>query len=163
MSKINRILEEMKRLLNHSVLIADAGLTIDAKEEVDLTSLIEEVGQSHLPSGVLSVRENLPKVQADPVRLKQVFQNIFVNAIQHGAATEVIVKPNTGKEIGILISNNGIRIPADKRPDIFSRGFTTKEGQMGYGLAIVKKIIEAHGWKISLTNDEDTTFRILTT
>ncbi|MHA2231608.1 MAG: ATP-binding protein, partial [Candidatus Hodarchaeales archaeon] len=55
--------------------------------------------------------------------------------------------------------NDGTPIPALHRSQIFRRGFTTKKGG-GMGLSIVKKLIEAHDWKITLEDGPETTFRI---
>ncbi|MCK5305435.1 MAG: HAMP domain-containing histidine kinase [Candidatus Heimdallarchaeota archaeon] len=44
---------------------------------------------------------------------------------------------------------------------VFDRGYSTKKGSTGLGLSIVKKIIEGHGWTISIdTKKNRTNFRI---
>ncbi|MHA2296414.1 MAG: ATP-binding protein [Candidatus Hodarchaeales archaeon] len=52
---------------------------------------------------------------------------------------------------------DGKSIPTTIRDRIFDHGFSTREGFMGFGLAIVKRLVEPHGWKIILQAIADTT------
>ncbi|WP_313155847.1 sensor histidine kinase [Lacrimispora sp.] len=54
----------------------------------------------------------------------------------------------------IRVKDNGEGIMPELREKIFEQGFSTKEGQRGYGLSIVKKIIEEYGGAIHLTSEE---------
>ncbi|MHA2212722.1 MAG: sensor histidine kinase [Candidatus Thorarchaeota archaeon] len=60
----------------------------------------------------------------------------------------------------LVISNDGAPIPGDARPKVFERGFSTVEGRTGFGLAIAKKLVEGHGWRISLGDAKQTAFHI---
>ena len=67
--------------------------------------------------------------------------------------------------VSIAISNNGPKIPNDIKEKIFSSGFTTKDnqnGDRGYGLSIVKDIINSCNGEIAIESDKEwTTFRFL--
>ncbi len=58
----------------------------------------------------------------------------------------------------ILIINDGVPIPPKIQERIFDYGFTTLKDSMGLGLSIVRKIIEAHGWFISVQSHHEQTF-----
>jgi signal transduction histidine kinase len=60
----------------------------------------------------------------------------------------------------IQVTNDGKIIPEIQRSKIFLRGFTTSKSGQGYGLAIVKRLVEAHGWTITLLNGKEITFEI---
>lgn len=60
----------------------------------------------------------------------------------------------------IEVKDNGPGIPDDIKEKIYERNFSTKVGQRGYGLYIVKSIIENANGNISLYNDEGTTWHI---
>ncbi|MFX0115953.1 MAG: ATP-binding protein, partial [Candidatus Hodarchaeota archaeon] len=60
----------------------------------------------------------------------------------------------------LLVINDGKPISPENLSKIFERGFTTKEGSTGLGLAIAKKLVEAHDWRITIETAPTTTFRI---
>lgn len=67
--------------------------------------------------------------------------------------------------VSIAISNNGPKIPDDIKEKMFNSGFTTKDnqnGDRGYGLSIVKDIINSCNGEIAIESDKEwTTFRFL--
>jgi two-component system, LuxR family, sensor kinase FixL len=96
------------------------------------------------------------RLSLDPFRLEQVFRNIFENAIAacpepivvriHCASTEIDGRP------GVCVScrDNGPGLNAEQRERIFAPFFTTKTKGTGLGMAIAKRIVEAHGGKIGV-------------
>jgi signal transduction histidine kinase len=90
-----------------------------------------------------------PVVQADAEKLKSVFVNIIDNAIDafagvaEGRRIDLYVE-NGGRQAVVRIRDNGAGIPPDKLDRIFNPFFTTKEKGTGLGMAIAKKIVEAH-------------------
>jgi signal transduction histidine kinase len=54
-------------------------------------------------------------------------------------------------ENGFYIEDDGQGIPETDRERIFDHGYTTREEGIGYGLSIVRSIIDAHGWEITAT------------
>jgi signal transduction histidine kinase len=80
------------------------------------------------------------------------FENLFRNAVNHGGG-EVTV---TVAEIadGFYVADDGAGIPDEERDDIFEAGYSTADDGTGFGLAIVKEIVEAHSWEIRVTDSE---------
>ena len=70
---------------------------------------------------------------------------------------------NTGKNVEISISDNGIGIDKDAQSKIFEPFFTTKSGGTGLGLSLVNKIMKIHNGRIELQSalGKGTTFRLL--
>jgi signal transduction histidine kinase len=56
---------------------------------------------------------------------------------------------------GFAVEDDGPGIPEAERDDVFERGFTTAEDGTGFGLAIVERIADAHGWSVSVTDGRD--------
>jgi len=163
LDRISSIAETSTKLLQTSADLADAGVVIREKKQLDLDSIIKTVSDALPSKNVQVITGNLQPVWGSQERVEQIFQNLFVNAIEHGKATEINVKgERTPEGYCILISNNGAPIPQEIRPKIFLKDFTTKEGGLGLGLSIVKKMVEAHGWQVTLTNDLIPTFKICT-
>jgi PAS domain S-box-containing protein len=105
----------------------------------------------------LKIEDGLPTVEADPQRIKQVFNNLLINAIKYtpnNGVIEVQIK-DLGSNLLVSISDTGIGIAKKDQEKIFEKFFTggsgslTREsGRMGLGLAIARGIVEAHGGKI---------------
>ncbi len=106
--------------------------------------------------------DELMTVSGDRNKLTQVFQNILANAVKHGKPDQIAIKIrkySSGSRL--YIKNDGKPIHPDSAKKIFDHGFTTDRESSGFGLTIVKKIVEAHGWKIELVKSTKTNFRII--
>jgi len=53
-------------------------------------------------------------------------------------------------ENGFYIADDGPGIPEEIRDEVFESAYSTVQGNTGFGLAIVKEIVDAHGWEISI-------------
>ncbi len=159
--KLRTLLNETSEMVDHSVALADAGLIIEETENVELASLVKEVANSIIPENISYSQEELPVVSADSRKVAQIFRNLFDNAIQHGQPRRIeVTAAKTDREYRIRIMNDGKSIPELQRSKIFLRGYTTSKNGQGYGLAIVKRLVEAHGWTIKLLPKAITTFEI---
>jgi two-component system phosphate regulon sensor histidine kinase PhoR len=101
----------------------------------------------------LSFAPHLPTLEADPIRLEQVFTNLLENAVKYsnpGGRIRLHAAAD-GTEIVIRITDEGQGIPAADLPHIFERFYrvdkarTREQGGTGLGLSIVKHIIQVHG------------------
>jgi signal transduction histidine kinase len=101
-----------------------------------------------------------PTVQADGEKLRQVFANIIDNAIDalepvaEGRRIELFIENGTPGRATVRVRDNGRGIPADRIDRIFNPFFTTKEKGTGLGMAISKKIVEAHEGTIDVVSQE---------
>ncbi len=108
-----------------------------------------------------------PTVVADGEKLRQVFTNILDNAtdaleaVVEGRRIELFIENgNHGAPNGavaratVRVRDNGVGIPADKIERIFNPFFTTKEKGTGLGMAISKKIVEAHDGSIDVVSEQ---------
>ena len=95
-------------------------------------------------------------ITADPDALRQVFTNLFDNALRHtqpGGRINVSVEPTAG-DVTIAVTDTGSGIAPEHLPRIFERfyradpGRSRDEGGTGLGLAIVKHLVEAHGGRV---------------
>jgi signal transduction histidine kinase len=107
----------------------------------------------------------VPAILLDRNRMKQVFINLFTNAIQASpeGTTVVIRYRSRGAFLILDVADCGCGIPPEKRRDIFVPFFTTKKEGTGLGLPIVGKIIEAHKGHVEVLSNVcgGITFRIL--
>jgi len=114
---------------------------------------------------------DLPKVRVDFNQMRQVFLNLFLNAIQampNGGELKIKAQPialaplvNPGKDyVRISISDTGKGISAHGINKIFDPFFTTRSKGIGLGLSITYQIIKKHGGSIKVESrvDRGTTF-----
>ncbi len=108
-----------------------------------------------------------PSIHGDGVRLSQVFENLFTNAIKYAPGVPIIVLLNqVGANIIISFMDRGPGIPAESLPFIFDRFYRVRSERTvtgtGLGLYICKQIIHAHRGKIwaESTPGQGTTFFI---
>lgn len=107
---------------------------------------------------------NVPQVMIDAESVKRVFLNLIGNAVeampQGGTLTIRIEKTLEG--VRVNISDTGVGISEENKKKLFQPLFTTKTGGTGFGLAICKKIVEAHQGKIYMLTaiGKGTTFTV---
>lgn len=131
-----------------------------------LKHLIEEKKQTLL----LDIPEDLPLVYGNPVRLRQMFNNLLENAYKYTlSGGHIVVSATTeAEQILIQITDNGIGIPTADQPYVFdklyrARNATSEVSGSGLGLSIVRSIIENHGGRywFDSTIDQGTTFTVV--
>jgi signal transduction histidine kinase len=107
-----------------------------------------------LPSGV-SVEMAMPAGLTgdfDADQIRQVLVNLFVNASQamRGTGRVVVDGEATGSELRLRVRDDGPGVPLEVRYRIFEALFTTKARGSGLGLALCRRIMDAHGGTIEL-------------
>ena len=106
------------------------------------------------------------EIFADPEQLIRVMNNLINNALQAvPEEKKAMVQVNISKEnqeVLIEVRDNGEGIPKDRQEKIFEPRFTTKSKGMGLGLALVKRIIDSFGGRVSFETElhQGTIFRV---
>jgi PAS domain S-box-containing protein len=121
-------------------------------EPVRLDRLAHQAWATVLTSDQSLVVETDAIVTADPSHLQRLFENLFRNSIEYGGS-DVTVRVGTTAD-GFYIADDGVGIPANKRENVFDIGVTEDPDGTGYGLAIVRNIVDGHGWSIEITTSE---------
>ena len=96
------------------------------------------------------VREPLPDVEVDPDKIKQVLLNLLLNALaaMPGGGKLTVDLAAQGSFLDVAVSDTGEGIRAEDLPRIYDPYFTSKPAGTGLGLAVVQKIMDAHGGRI---------------
>jgi light-regulated signal transduction histidine kinase (bacteriophytochrome) len=153
MDSLLRGLLAYSRVTTQAVPFSEAILSKIATEVLsDLETRLMETG------GKVEVGE-LPTIQADPMQMRQLFQNLIANALKYHRPdvpplVNVTSRPVENRRIEIIVQDNGIGLDMQYADHIFEP-FTRLNGKpaqdgTGMGLAICKKIIERHNGTVSV-------------
>ncbi len=165
------------RLVNdlRDVTLADAGeLTLERVPTDAGHAARSAVGAfpntADVPPIALDHEEGEIMVMADPRRLAQMLRNLLENARTHAAPGSTITLSvlRETDEVLFVVHNDGAPIPAEHLDRIWDRFYrvdasrTRSTGGMGLGLAVVKRLVEAHGGRVGVTSSiaTGTTFRV---
>lgn len=128
-------------------------------KRVDINELVRKVAEIMKPrltsSGIVLVEhyaQSLPYIQGDAALLEQVLQNLIVNAHEASQQGGQIVL-ETGKwenAVFFAVTDQGKGIPPELLDKVFMPYFSTKQGGVGIGMAVVRRIVEAHRGKVQI-------------
>jgi len=149
--RVSHLLKYAKEEDYHFALVNLAGVVDSA-----LTQL-----RAKLDAARVAVSRNYiagPTVQADAEKLRQVFANVLDNAIDALAAVAEgrridLFLENGDQRATVRVRDNGCGIAEDKLGRIFNPFFTTKDNGTGLGMAISRKIVEAHQGSMDVVSE----------
>ncbi|NLV01244.1 GAF domain-containing protein [Haloferax alexandrinus] len=175
-----RALEQMEELIDDLLSLARRGQLVDETERVDLGAVARQAWATTDTGDAELVTSQSVVVDADEDRLAELLSNLFRNAVEHGSTgnqtasgdaaehgstgsrdTPDDALEHDGRDVrvevggvdgGFYVEDNGPGIEPERRDEVFEPGETTGEDGIGYGLAIVQSIAEAHGWSAIVTS-----------
>jgi signal transduction histidine kinase len=103
---------------------------------------------------------SLPRALVDAEVCEQVFTNLISNACEamsEGGQLTIRIypaqnSPGSAGEVAVQIADSGPGVPEEMKEQIFNPFYTTKKSGVGLGLAIVSKIVDAHGGTVKLVS-----------
>jgi C4-dicarboxylate-specific signal transduction histidine kinase len=152
------VIDRMRSLLKRHVLNTQL---------LDLNELVGDVAQLARPDAAtrqvklaVNVPADLPPVRGDRVHLQQVLLNLIVNGMDamNGASpgnrrVTVSAREGAAKTVEVSVSDTGHGIATEKLAHVFDPFFTTKADGMGMGLPISRTIVESHGGRLWVENN----------
>ncbi len=141
-------------------------------ETVDMLALMEELQEAAQAMAadkqiqlIFSVPPDIGTIQADPVRLRQIFLNLVVNAIKfnqpEGRVEVSISRSEDGCWLRVDVRDTGVGIAPHELETLFEafhqleKTASTSQGGVGLGLALTKHLVELHGGTISVESEPD--------
>jgi signal transduction histidine kinase len=158
--------DRMEQIIQDVLTLARGEKAVDITEKVSIADVAADAWETvNTESAALTVEDGLPTVQADPERVQRLLENLFRNSVEHAIPesgrpdTASDGRPgDTGEPLslcagrlddGFFIADNGVGIPPERRTQVFDPGYSSNG--TGLGLTIVRQIVEAHGWSVSVT------------
>ena len=110
----------------------------------------------------LDLKEDLPRITADPSLLKQVFMNLLHNASEAcGESGQLQIETSSDRRrVRIQFSDDGPGFPEEISSRLFEPFFTTKDSGLGLGLVVVDRIIEIHKGTVEIANNDPAGARV---
>lgn len=141
-----------------TLTLAEAGTLVLHSESTDLSVLIQEVATSFdslaTQAGVrlrVETPDDLPLVELDPLRIRQVLGNLVANALRYArSGSDVLIAAESGTDrVTLSVVDHGPGVDPEVLPHLFDRFAKSAESRgSGLGLAIARRLVEAHGGTI---------------
>ncbi len=160
-SLIFSTLERMDNMIHEILHFSKSDKDAMEFENVDLNSILKDLHQQYTPNEHLKIEiaDNFPTVYGVKVKLFQVFQNLIDNAIKFNNKEQGIIKVYyedlDHNHVRVSVYDNGKGISKRQQEKVFKLFETSEKDKSssGVGLAIVKKILEAHQSEIKLESE----------
>ncbi|MFP4625230.1 MAG: ATP-binding protein [Natronomonas sp.] len=155
LTAVGDALKRMDELIEDLLALARQGESVGETEMVEIESVARAAWESVPTDHHQFEVADSTTVDADRSRLRQLFENLFRNAVEHGVVDDrtLTVRVGTlGDDLGFFVEDDGEGIPPERRDRIFD--VTARSGESGFGLAIVRRIVDAHGWTLEATESD---------
>lgn len=156
LKQVTTLVERLLELARLDTFVIDA-------QEIDLSLLLSSIAEKFRPLALdkhLTLREDIAPdvhVKADPLLVRQVIGNLLSNAMKFSKPDGTIVL-RLSRE-AFAVEDDGIGIPQSAQSRIFDRFFqmdaSRARGGLGLGLALVRRIVDLHGWTIRVQSAQD--------
>ena len=182
---VENALDRMDALIDDLLTLAREGESTAETEPTALTAAVESCWANvDTGSATLTVEGDV-RIHADRSRLQQLFENLFRNAVEHAstgsrtAADDGSEHGSTGGRSrsgdgaehtrsdvtvrvgelddgsGFFVEDDGPGIPEEQRDLVFDSGYSSTSDGTGFGLTIVERVADAHGWEVRVTSGSD--------
>jgi len=144
----------MEDLITDLLQLAKQGRKVEATEQVILADVCTQCWETvDTQSAVLEVEDG-DTILANKNRLKQLLENLFGNAVEHGGDEVIVTVEPLVDAAGFYVADTGPGIPESDREKVLEHGYSTSNTGTGFGLSIVSEIVTAHGWQITVCESE---------
>jgi signal transduction histidine kinase len=155
---LERLVDDLRTLT-----LAEAGSLVLHREPTDFGALLNDLaagyGSQAVQSGIaLTVKaaDNLPTLDIDPARIREVVSNLLTNALRHTPRDGKVELSShvVGDHVEVTVHDTGSGIPPDQLDRIFDRFYRSPDSPgSGLGLPIAKSLIEAHGGTVTASSE----------
>jgi signal transduction histidine kinase len=145
-------LTRMETLIDDLLTLAREGEPVDETEALAIDAIVQRCW-SNVETAEATLQVTTDRtVLANRNRLQQLFENLISNAVAHGGPGVTV--SIGAHDDGFYVADDGVGIPPDERDDVLEPGYTTGDEGTGFGLQIVREIVEAHDWELRVTDSD---------
>lgn len=156
LEEVAEALDTIEELTNDVLALSREGNVVGEMEYIVLEQLVQDTWNKFVTNdAALTVEGELGEILVDKSRFRELLSNVFGNTIKHAGATVNVRVGQLTDEGGFYIEDDGPGVPKSIREDVFEYGYSTREDGTGYGLPIIKRIANGHGWSVRLEEGRD--------
>lgn len=154
---LERLIEDLRTLT-----LAEAGSLVLHREPTDLRSLLTDIAASYRSQAeqagislTVTTADDLPIIDIDPARIREVISNLLTNALRHTPrdGRVQLSAALTGDQVEVSVHDTGSGIPPEQLDRIFDRFHRSPDSPgSGLGLPIAKSLVEAHRGTVTATS-----------
>ena len=164
---IRLALERMEAIIDDLLTLAREGDDLTELSPVSLPAVVDAAWRSVDTESARLTVDTTAVVLADPGRLQQLLENLFSNAVSHAGPTVHVTVVDSRDDVhaggssvaatgttavagGFAVTDDGPGIPPEDHERIFEYGVSSSAERTGFGLAIVRRVAESHGWSVAV-------------
>ncbi|ELZ08317.1 putative light and redox sensing histidine kinase [Halovivax asiaticus JCM 14624] len=169
---VGQALTRIEEIISDVLTLSRIGKMAETSESVDLAETARGAWQiTDEDHGHLAGMDDLGTIEASRSLVGQLFENAFRNAVEHGSTShaepdgsedalehgsqDVTVQVGLLEEKnGFYIADDGEGIPEAEHEEAFEAGYSTSDTGSGFGLLIIREIVDVHGWDVRITVSE---------
>lgn len=170
MKEALEVIEEQATYINKIVtdLQDFAKPVIPQIQQVNIENLVKDILKTiKIPNTIttsINIQKGITDLLIDPSMTQRILTNLLINAVQAiQEKGEIAIAVSRQKQhVSITVADTGAGIPDEFKPNIFRPLFTTKARGQGFGLSVVKRLVEAQNGEITFQSEsgKGTTFAI---
>ncbi|WP_435147879.1 GAF domain-containing protein [Halobaculum sp. P14] len=148
-------LDRMNELIDDILTLARTGRAVSEFDRVDLAAVAADAwATTGTAAATLETEPSLGAVSGDESRIRELFENLFRNAVEHAGDDVTVTVGGLDDADGFYVADDGPGIPESDRESVFEAGYSTNPDGTGFGLNIVRSIADAHGWDVAVTDSD---------
>ncbi|CCQ34159.1 Adaptive-response sensory-kinase protein [Halorhabdus tiamatea SARL4B] len=154
---VERAHDRIDALVSDIITVMRQGEPATDLDAVPLADLVRDVFEEHATAGVRLTVSTDATIYVDSGRVRQLFEELFENAIEHGRDADGVMTITVGDlpdGTGFFVADDGVGLSADHQEKLLKPGLSGSNTST-LGLALVATIADAHNWSINLTESEE--------
>jgi signal transduction histidine kinase len=154
--KVGSAHDRMRTLIDDLLTLARDGQRVGDPEPIAIREIAESGWETVATADATLTVETQRTVDADRGQLTRLFENFLRNAVEHAGDTVTVRIGDIDADgtDGFYIADDGPGIPPEEREPVTEAGYTTAPDGNGFGLAIVRQVVDAHGWDLTITGSD---------
>ena len=154
LEKVRLAIDRVDEITSGLEAFARTGRAVDELHDVELDVAAEDCWTLVDAEAATLVTADTEVILADEQRLRQLLDNLFSNAVQHAGPDATVRVGTLDDRTGFFVEDDGPGIPEEERERVFEHGYSGSDEHSGFGLGIVRGIVEAHGWDVDVGESE---------
>jgi signal transduction histidine kinase len=150
---VEESLSRMASIVDTVVELASEGQTATQRKPLWLSTLSREVWDTLASSQATLRIEEDNRIVADPEAASLFLQILFKNALEHAGPSVTVTVGTT--EDGFYVADDGPGFEVEPPERVLDAGFSTVEGNTGFGLYVARRLANDHEWTLSLSEGEN--------